>query len=53
MRLFAALLTVGVTATASLAADYDCPRVTMIVPYPAGGAADVAARLIGDRLERC
>ncbi len=51
MRLFAALLTVGVTATASLAADYDCPRVTMIVPYPAGGAADVAARLIGDRLE--
>ena len=35
----------------SLAADFDCPRVTVIVPYPAGGAADVAARLVAVRLE--
>jgi tripartite-type tricarboxylate transporter receptor subunit TctC len=34
-----------------IAADFDCPRVTVIVPYPAGGAADVAARLVADRLE--
>src|SRR5713226_6756254 len=51
MRSLAALLAVGVGATSSLAADYDCPRVTVIVPYPAGGAADVAARLLADRLE--
>ena len=31
--------------------DFDCPRVTVIVPYPAGGAPDVAARLVADRLE--
>jgi tripartite-type tricarboxylate transporter receptor subunit TctC len=37
--------------TSVLAADFDCPRVTVIVPYPAGGAADVAARLVADRLE--
>jgi tripartite-type tricarboxylate transporter receptor subunit TctC len=32
-------------------AAYDCPRTTVIVPYPAGGAADVAARLVSERLE--
>jgi tripartite-type tricarboxylate transporter receptor subunit TctC len=51
MRSFVVLLAAGLTTTASFAADYDCPRVTVIVPYPAGGATDVAARLIGDRLE--
>jgi tripartite-type tricarboxylate transporter receptor subunit TctC len=51
IRLLAALLAVGLAATAPLAADYDCPRVTVIVPYPAGGAADVAGRLVADRLE--
>jgi len=51
MRSLAALLAVGLSATPALAADYDCPRVTVIVPYPAGGAADVAARLLADRLE--
>ena len=39
------------SATSALAADFDCARVTVIVPYPAGGAADVAARLVADRLE--
>ena len=51
MRSFVVLLAAGLITTASFAADYDCPRVTMIVPYPAGGATDVAARLVGDRLE--
>jgi tripartite-type tricarboxylate transporter receptor subunit TctC len=51
MRLLAALLVFGLSATPSLAADYDCSRVTVIVPYPAGGAADVAARVVADRLE--
>jgi tripartite-type tricarboxylate transporter receptor subunit TctC len=45
------LLAVGLSATSSLAADLDCARVTVIVPYPAGGAADVAGRLVADRLE--
>ncbi len=47
MRLFAVL---ALGATPSFA-DYDCTRVTVVVPYPAGGAADVAARLVADRLE--
>ena len=50
-RLFAVLLAAVPGATRSFAADYDCPRASVIVPYPAGGAADVAARLVADRLE--
>jgi tripartite-type tricarboxylate transporter receptor subunit TctC len=49
--LFALLTVVGSDATRPTAADYDCARVTVIVPYPAGGAADVAGRLVADRLE--
>jgi tripartite-type tricarboxylate transporter receptor subunit TctC len=51
MRTLAVLLAAGLSATSSLAADLDCARVTVIVPYPAGGAADVAGRLVADRLE--
>jgi tripartite-type tricarboxylate transporter receptor subunit TctC len=51
MGLFALLMMVGSEATRLVAADYDCARVTVIVPYPAGGAADVAGRLVADRLE--
>src|SRR5215813_4257973 len=50
-RLFVVLLATMAGAAGSLAADYDCPRATLIVPYPAGGATDVAARLLADRLE--
>ena len=50
-RLFAVLLATMPGAAGSLAADYDCPRATLIVPYTAGGAADVAARLLADRFE--
>ena len=50
-RLLAVLLATMPCAAGSLAADYDCPRTTLIVPYPAGGATDVAARLLADRLE--
>jgi tripartite-type tricarboxylate transporter receptor subunit TctC len=51
MRALAALLALGLGATSGFAAELDCARVTMIVPYPAGGAADVAGRLVADRLE--
>src|SRR5262245_53100464 len=50
-RLLAAILVAVPGATRSLAADYECQRASVIVPYPAGGAADVAARLVADRLE--
>jgi tripartite-type tricarboxylate transporter receptor subunit TctC len=33
------------------AADYECQQVKLIVPYPAGGATDVSARVIAERLE--
>ena len=39
-RLFAVLLATMPGAAGSLAADYDCPRATLIVPYPAGGGSD-------------
>jgi tripartite-type tricarboxylate transporter receptor subunit TctC len=51
MRLPGLLLATGLGVTPAVAADYDCPRVTVIVPYPAGGAADVAGRLVAERLE--
>jgi tripartite-type tricarboxylate transporter receptor subunit TctC len=38
-------------AAGSAGSDYSCSRATLIVPYPAGGATDVAARLVADRLE--
>jgi len=37
-----------VLSTSALAAELDCSTVRVIVPYPAGGAADVGARLLGD-----
>jgi tripartite-type tricarboxylate transporter receptor subunit TctC len=44
--LFAILL--GMSAAS---AAYDCPQVRLIVPYPAGGATDVATRIVAERLE--
>jgi tripartite-type tricarboxylate transporter receptor subunit TctC len=44
----------AVRTTASLAADYPANPIRLIVPYPAGGAADVVARIaakyLGDQL---
>jgi tripartite-type tricarboxylate transporter receptor subunit TctC len=39
----------GISGSAARAED--CARTTLIVPYTAGGATDVAARLVADRLE--
>jgi tripartite-type tricarboxylate transporter receptor subunit TctC len=47
-RSIAALALAGlgaVRATASLAADYPTLPIRVVVPYPAGGAADVVARI--------
>ena len=40
----------SIGATPSLAADYPASPVRMIVPYPAGGAADVVARITAKNL---
>ncbi|MFL5063006.1 MAG: Bug family tripartite tricarboxylate transporter substrate binding protein [Xanthobacteraceae bacterium] len=51
MRLASAVAALCLTASYACAADLDCAQVKLIVPYPAGGATDVAARLVGERLE--
>jgi tripartite-type tricarboxylate transporter receptor subunit TctC len=51
MRIPAVLLVIGLVARSSIASAYDCPRATVVVPYPAGGAADLAGRLVADGLE--
>jgi tripartite-type tricarboxylate transporter receptor subunit TctC len=50
MRRIALALAVSLTAGSALAA-YDCTQVKLVVPYPAGGATDVATRVISERLE--
>jgi tripartite-type tricarboxylate transporter receptor subunit TctC len=37
--------------TSALAQDYPCSQVKLVVPYPAGGATDVATRVVAERLE--
>jgi tripartite-type tricarboxylate transporter receptor subunit TctC len=40
----------AIRATTSLAADYPMRPIRVIVPYPAGGAADVVARIMAKHL---
>ena len=49
MRWIVALLASCIASSAF--AQIQCPQVRLIVPYPPGGATDVAARLVGQRLE--
>jgi tripartite-type tricarboxylate transporter receptor subunit TctC len=51
LRLVALLLTIATSAPAA-AADWPNRPVHFIVPYPAAGSTDVAARIIGDFLSR-
>ena len=49
MRWLLGLLLSCAVSTAS--EQLQCQQIRLIVPYPAGGATDVAARLVGQRLE--
>jgi tripartite-type tricarboxylate transporter receptor subunit TctC len=51
VRFPAAATALLLSLTGAFAANYDCAQVRLIVPYPAGGATDVAARVVGERLE--
>ena len=51
MRMRLAALGLLLAASAVSAQDLPCSPLRLVVPYPAGGATDVAARLIAERLE--
>ena len=51
MRINLAALGLLLTASAASAQDLPCSSLRLVVPYPAGGATDVAARLLAERLE--
>ena len=44
-----ALLLIGTAAAA--AQELPCSQIRVIVPYPAGGATDVATRVVAERLD--
>src|SRR5919106_72068 len=51
MRIVPALLALLLGVGSAIAQDYPCAQVKLVVPYPAGGATDVAARVLSERLE--
>jgi tripartite-type tricarboxylate transporter receptor subunit TctC len=52
MRIVLTLLAVLFAMSGAAAAELTCAQIRIVVPFPAGGAADVSARLIAERLER-
>ncbi|MBX9847380.1 MAG: tripartite tricarboxylate transporter substrate binding protein [Xanthobacteraceae bacterium] len=47
-----AVLLLGATgAKGAMAQELPCAQVRLVVPYPAGGATDVASRVVAERLE--
>lgn len=51
MRIVTAAFALCVVAGSAAAQDYPCSQIRLIVPYPAGGATDVAARVVAERME--
>lgn len=52
LRLIAAMIALATAAPLAHAADWPNRPIHFIVPFPAGGSTDVAARLIGDYISR-
>ena len=52
LRLIAAMVALAFAAPLAHAADWPNRPIHFIVPFPAGGSTDVAARLIGDYMSR-
>lgn len=50
MRIATLLLMAWLGTTSAIAADFNCQKVKLVVPFAAGGSADVAARVVADRL---
>jgi tripartite-type tricarboxylate transporter receptor subunit TctC len=51
-RLILILLLGGLVSPAAMAAEWPNRPIRFVVPFPAGGSTDVAARLVGDYLSR-
>jgi tripartite-type tricarboxylate transporter receptor subunit TctC len=53
MRIVIAALAsvLGLGMDGALAQELPCSQVRLIVPYPAGGATDVATRIVAERLD--
>ena len=51
-RLAVAVAVLAVTAIASRAQDYPTRPVTIVIPFAAGGAGDILARMLSPRLEK-
>jgi len=49
-RLFLATIALLVPASAALAQQYPNRPIHLIVPYPAGGATDVVARVVTEKM---
>jgi tripartite-type tricarboxylate transporter receptor subunit TctC len=51
MRIVSTVLALCLSASFAWAQDLPCPQVRLVVPYPAGGATDVATRIVAERLD--
>ena len=51
MRIVTAVLVLGLGIGGAAAQELPCSQVRLIVPYPAGGATDVATRVVAERLD--
>ena len=51
MRIVIAALVSGLAIGGAAAQELPCSQVRLIVPYPAGGATDVATRVVAERLD--